>query len=508
MGDTEGRIVLVNRQIESIFGYPREEILNKPIEMLLPHRFRSTYSGERASFRSDPRVRAVGMGHALHGLRKNGEEFPIEIGLTPVETSAGMFALATIADMTERKRAEQDRRRLEDDLRQAQKMEVIGRLTSGIAHEFNNLLMGINGCGELAKRTLPAGHAAFQVVHDICDASRRGALLTRDLLDFSRRTSVGSVVSDLNAVVRVAERMLRRMIPEDVVLAVELPASIGLILANPTHLEHILLNLAVNARDAMPHGGRLRIATRELKLEDKRATRVRTLPAGDYVVLEIEDSGVGMDEVTQASLFEAYFTTKSTADGTGFGLFTVYSMVEQMGGGIELDSEVGRGTKFRIYVPRYHGNLAAFATRPGEADLVRPPAQTPIRILVVEDERLIRVSLGKLLAGLGHDVLLAENGQRAVEVARTCEGSIDLVLSDIVLPDAGGTEIATLLTRARPAIRVLFMSAYPNDLLVQQGRILPGTRTLEKPFDEAALVDAIRHALTRAPQPTAGMGIH
>jgi two-component system cell cycle sensor histidine kinase/response regulator CckA len=287
--------------------------------------------------------------------------------------------------------------------------------------------------------------------------------------------------------------MLRQVIGEDITLEVGLGTVGGSVLANPTHLEHILLNLVVNSRDAMSQGGRLRIATRDETLAAARATRGRTLPAGNYVVLEVEDSGSGMDEATQSRLFEPFFTTKPPGSGTGLGLYTVYSLVDQLEGGIELESEPGRGTRFRILLPLHVGDLAPPAQAPRETR--RPPTAGPARILVVEDERLIRATLRRSLSEAGHDVLVAENAKQALEVARACETAIDLLLSDIVLPDASGTEVARIHSAEIPGLRVLFMSAYPAELLVQQGRIRPGTRTLEKPFDERALSDAIEEAL-------------
>jgi PAS domain S-box-containing protein len=364
MIDGEGRILLVNRETERMFGHSREELLGRPVDILVPDRFRSAHPAHRAAFYENPQSRSMGVGRELFGMRKDGTEIPIEIGLNPIRSEEGLLVLASVVDITARKRSEQDRRRLEDQLRQSQKMEAIGRLAGGIAHDFNNLLMGIHGCGELAKRALSPDHAAFEAVEDICGAATRGASLTRDLLDFSRRKPLDAVPSDLNAVVLVAERMLRQVIGEDIALEVELAADGGRILANPTHLEHILLNLAVNSRDAMPHGGRLRIATREQGLEDARATRGRVLPAGDYLVLEVQDSGMGMDAATQARLFEPFFTTKAVGSGTGLGLYTVYSLVQQLEGGIELETEVGRGTKFRILFPRLEVSLGAIAATP------------------------------------------------------------------------------------------------------------------------------------------------
>ncbi len=498
MIDRDGRLILVNREIERMFGYAREELLGHSIELLVPARFRPTHPGHRAAFFEQPQTRAMGIGRDLFGTRKDGTEIPVEIGLNPIETEDGLFVLGSVVDISGRKRAELDRRRLEDQLRQAQKMEAIGRLAAGIAHDFNNLLMGIIGCGGLVKRSLGPEHESTPLVNDICEAAQRGASLTRDLLDLSRRKPLDNAPSELNAVVRVAERMLRQVIGEDIAFEVELCESGGPVLANPTHLEHILLNLAVNARDAMPHGGCLRISTIDCELHDPLTTRRGILPPGRYVVLEVEDSGCGMDSETRARIFEPFFTTKSIGMGTGLGLYTVYSIVEQLEGGIDVESQPGDGTRFRIHLPRYQKPAPVVAAPAAPRALAPVAAHVRARILVVEDERLIRVTLRQLLSNMGHDVLIAESGSKACELAAHVEGRIDLLLSDIVLPDVSGPEIAAALQRQRPELKVLFMSAYPADVLVKQGRVAPGTRTLEKPFTEEALALALRTALSAA----------
>ncbi len=493
MIDRDGRIVLVNREIERMFGYARSELLGESIEKLVSAKFRASHPRDRAAFFANPHARSMGSGRDLHGARKDGTEIPVEIGLNPIVTEEGLFVLGSVVDISSRKSAEQDHRRLEDQLRQAQKMEAIGRLASGIAHDFNNVLMGILGCGELVKHALPAGHAVLPIVDDMCSAAERGASLSRDLLNFSRRKPVDVVPAELNSVVRVAERMLRQMIGEDIALEVELCASGGPMLGNPTHLEHILLNLAVNARDAMPNGGRLRIVTRDVELVASLPTRSRTLTPGSYVTLEVEDSGVGMDAATREHIFEPFFTTKEVGRGTGLGLYTVYSIVEQLQGGIDVTSQPGRGTTFCIHFPR----LAELGLEGVRGTTAPSPAEQRgnARILVVEDERLIRTTIRQLLTRMDYQVMVAEDAASALAVSRGFDGRIDLLLSDMVLPDSSGAEVAKVLTRERPDLKVLFMSAYPADLLVHQGRIAPGTRTLEKPFDEQALARAVRTAL-------------
>jgi len=490
MIDGAGRIVLVNREIERMFGYSRTELLGQLIELLVPDRFRGAHAVDRAAFLHHPQARAMGAGRDLHCVRKDGTEIPLEIGLNPITTDEGVFVLGSVLDISARKRAEDERLRLEEQLRHAQKMEAVGRLASGIAHDFNNVLMGIMSCGTLVKHTLATDHPANPIIDDMCSAAERGATLSRDLLNFSRRRPADAVPSQLNEVVRVAERMLRQMIGEDIALVVELCPSGGAIVGNPTHLEHILLNLAVNARDAMPKGGKLRIATRDVQLTQPLQTRGRVLEPGPYVSLTVEDSGTGMPPATRERLFEPFFTTKEIGTGTGLGLYTVYSITQQLGGGIDVESEVGVGTRFILHFPVREGLRPAKPLPTATQSTSTSVASA--RILIVEDERLIRISLGRMLSQMGYEVLEASTAAKALNVAST--NKIDLVLSDMVLPDASGAELARSLRAGQPALKVLFMSAYPNDLLIQQGRIPPGTTSLQKPFDEETLARAVRSA--------------
>jgi PAS domain S-box-containing protein len=494
MVDREGRIVLVNREIERMFGYSREELLGQAIELLVPSAVRAAHPADRARFMANPKARVMGANRDLFGVRKDATEFPLEIGLNPIATEEGLFVLGSVVDITLRKNAEENQRRLEVQLRHAQKMEAIGRLASGIAHDFNNLLMGIVGCSALLKHTLPNDHPGRAIVDDLTSAAQRGAGFSRDLLNFGRRKPIHAIPSELNAVVVVAERMLRQMIGEDIALKVELCPSGGPILGNPSNLEQILLNLAVNARDAMPHGGRLRIATRDLVAEQGFATRGRTFEPGNYVLLEVEDSGTGMDADTLERLFEPFFTTKDIGSGTGLGLYTVFTILEQVGAGIDVESTVGRGSRFSVYFPRNEAPQTVVESVV-EAAVPALHVLARARILVVEDEGLIRATLRHMLARMGHDVLVAEDAGTALAMARLSREPFDLVLSDMVLPDSTGSELAATLASEQPRLKVLFMSAYPAELLVEQGRIRPGTRTLEKPFDEVALAAALRTVL-------------
>ena len=493
MIDGAGKMVLVNQEIERMFGWSREQLLGRQIEMLVPERFRARHPAERARFFEAPSRRSMGVGRELFGLRSDGQEFPVEIGLNPIEAPGGTLVLASIVDISIRMAAEHERKRLEDQFRQAQKMEAIGQLAGGIAHDFNNLLMGIIGCGELAQRSLPDGHHARELLREMCGAAERGATLTRDLLDYSRKRPQSSTPTEVNAVVRVAERMLRQIIGEDIRVGVSLSDDPTYVQANPTHLEHVLLNLAVNARDAMPRGGQLTISTSRARLPDPLETRVRTLEPGEYVVLQVDDTGSGMDEDTLRRIFEPFFTTKPVGEGTGLGLHTVFTLVDHLRGGIEVESRLGHGSVFRVFLP------ALRTDPPAQHESARSARRVSGRhtatILVLEDERLIRATLKQLLTNLGHHVLAAESVAQALELSRRHGGPIELLLSDMVLSDGSGSEVAARLRQVRPEVRVLFMSAYPADMLRSQGRLGPHDRALEKPFDSIALEVAVSEVL-------------
>jgi PAS domain S-box-containing protein len=496
MIDRGGRVVLVNREIERMFGYTREELIGQPVDVLVPQRYREAHPGHRAAFFADPQRRPMGASRDLHGVRKDGVEFPVEIGLNPIETSEGLFVLSSVVDISARRETERERRMFEEQQRQAQKMEAVGRLASGIAHDFKNLLAGILGCSGLALRAVENGGDPSELLREIKSAAERGAAVSRQLLDFGRERTQRNTPFALNIAVRATERMLRMLIGEDLVLSVQLSPASEIVVGDRTHVEQVLTNLALNARDAMPDGGELRVVTRGVELP--RGLRVRgiVLPAGRYACLEVTDAGTGMDAATQQRLFEPFFTTKDPDKGTGLGLYTAYGIVRQMGGAIDVVSAPGRGSSFTVYFP-CADESAPDDDGPSEARAAadRGGGET---LLVVEDERLIRATLAKILRQHGYVVLVASDPQEALAVARAHAGSIDLLLTDVVMPGSSGVELARALSESRPRLKVVFMSAFPPDLLVREHRIPPSTQALEKPFEDAALLAAIRAALGRA----------
>ncbi len=396
--------------------------------------------------------------------------------------------LGTVFDMTER-------RRLEEQLLQSQKMEAVGRLAGGIAHDFNNLLTAVAGYSELLLSQLPEGDARRESAEEIRQAGSRAAALTRQLLAFSRRQVLEPRVLDLNAVISDMERMLRRVIGEDVELTTALEAELWRAKADPGQIEQAILNLIVNARDAMPRGGRLTIETANVELDEKFAGLYATVHPGPHVMLAVSDTGVGMDAELQARLFEPFFTTKERGKGTGLGLSTTYGIVKQSGGSIWVYSEPGHGTTFKIYLPRCEEPLEdRLAPAPPTA-----PATGTESVLLVEDEPEVRRLVEKLLGLRGYGVLSAASPSEAIAIARRHEEPIELLLTDVIMPGMNGRELARILAETRPRMKVLYMSGYTDAAISQQGILAPGTAFLSKPFTPDVLARKVREVIDGPP---------
>ena len=473
----DGRMLECNRAFAQMTGY------SSPAEVL---------AQPAVAFHADPparkefieRLRREGslLNYENQGRRKDGSLiWAIEnVSLIRSEDGTEEVLLGTVFDMTER-------RKLEEQLLQSQKMEAVGRLAGGIAHDFNNLLTAVSGYTELLIGQLDEGDPRLESAQEIRQASRRAAALTQQLLAFSRRQVLEPRVLDLNAVIANMERMLRRVIGEDVELTTSLSPGLWRAKADPAQIEQAILNLVVNARDAMPRGGHLTLETANVELD----AQVPSSAPGPHVMLAVSDTGVGMDTEQQARLFEPFYTTKERGKGTGLGLSTTYGVVKQSGGSIWVYSERGQGTTFKIYLPRCEDPLDV-------TQEFAPPA-IPLTgtetALLVEDEPEVRRLVEKILSMQGYTVISAANPAEAIALSRARTSAIEILVTDVIMPGMNGRELARVLATARPTLRVLYMSGYTDAVIAQEGVLEPGTAFLAKPFTPDALARKIREVL-------------
>ncbi|MFZ3330092.1 MAG: ATP-binding protein, partial [Candidatus Acidiferrales bacterium] len=407
----------------------------------------------------------------------------------PLRTAEGELqgAICMALDIT-------DRKQLEEQLRQAQKMEAVGRLAGGIAHDFNNLLMVIQGYADLLTERLAEGDPLRRNAEQIQTASQRATSLTRQLLAFSRKQMLAPKVLNVQSVVVDMEKILRRLIGEDIQLETSSVPDLGLIKADRSQIEQVIMNLAVNARDAMPEGGRLTIETANVELDKAAAHPPAVLSPGKYVMLAVTDNGCGMDAETQAHIFEPFFTTKEKGKGTGLGLATVYGIVKQSGGYVWVYTEPGRGTSFKVYLPRIEDEQTARG-RDGKSDAQELPRGSET-VLLVEDEKGVRELAREYLELTGYTVIAAEDGHTALELAAMHVGPIQLLMTDVVMPGISGRELAGRVKTIRPEIKVLFMSGYTDQAVVHHGILDTDAALLQKPFTMAALAAKLREILS------------
>jgi two-component system, cell cycle sensor histidine kinase and response regulator CckA len=482
--DADFRIIDWNPAAERIFGYARAEMLGTepPYEKFVP-----CSSWEKAE-ETRSRIRAGDMeAHSMNeNLTKDGRTITCQWFNTPLMDDNGQFdgLLCLAQDVSERKS-------LEAQYRQSQKMEAVGQLAAGVAHDFNNLLSIILGYSELLLTRLPTGDPGREPMMQIRNAANRSAGLTRQLLAFGRKQILAPVVLDLNSLMTETEKMLRRLIGEDIELTTILQNGLGRVKADPGQVEQIIMNLVVNARDAMPTGGRLTIETDNTVLSKLQAREHAELPPGPYTRLTVTDTGSGMAEATKARIFEPFFTTKEAGKGTGLGLATVFGIAKQSGGFIEVDSTLGSGSSFRTYFPQIRE-----ATRPKEADhgLVKMPRGMET-ILLVEDEDRLRELTQLILEAIGYKVLSARNSGEAVQVCQDYADVIHLLFTDVVMPKMSGRQLTDLLLPSRPSMKVLYMSGYTDDTMVRHGIQNEGTNFLPKPFTPVALAQKVREVL-------------
>ena len=609
MVDRAGRIAMVNREAERLFGYSCDELLGESIEQLVPERAREPHAALRGAHDGRTVHRPLGAGRELSGRRKDGTEIPVEIGLSPVETAGGTFVLASVVDIAARHAMETalrqseeryrllfqanphaswvldtetlrfvavndaaiqlygfsreeflamtardirppedvaafvesmreqrqsarltkgwrhrrkdgslidvevsaqplefegraamlvlvtdvtERNQLEAQYRQAQKMEAVGRLAGGVAHDFNNLLTVITSYSELLLEDCGETDPRRPELLEIRRAAGMAATLTRQLLAFSRQQVLEPRVLDLNDVVTGAEKMLTRLIGEDIRLVTTLAPAAGAVRADAGQIEQVIMNLAVNARDAMPDGGALTLETANVEFTGEYVEGHFPAQRGRYVMLAVTDTGAGMSAETQARIFEPFFTTKEAGKGTGLGLATVYGIVKQSGGFIWVYSEPGAGTTFKIYLPRV--DEAAVPERRGQPADALGGSET---ILLVEDSDPLRDIASRVLERRGYTLLEASDGETALAIAAQHSGKIDLLLTDVVMPEMNGRQLAERLTALRPALKVLYMSGYAGDAVTRRGVIERGMAYLQKPFTPDALARKVREVLNR-----------
>ena len=479
----DGAILYGSPATTRILGYDLAEFVGRNALELIHPEDRNAVVGRLTEAMANPRGRVEVAARVLH---KNGSWRYLEGVLTNLLDDPSVGAIVNnYRDATER-------RSLENQVIQAQKMEAVGRLAGGVAHDFNNILTAIGGYTDLLLADLPPDDPRRQDVDEIHRAADRAAALTQQLLAFSRRQVLQPRVVDVNALVSNVEKLLRRLIGEDVLLATALANDVGRVRADPGQMEQVIVNLAVNARDAMPAGGRLTIETSNVDLDAAYVAEHRTVVPGPYVVVAVSDTGSGMSAETQSHIFEPFFTTKEVGKGTGLGLATVYGIVKQSGGSIWVYSELGHGTTIKVYLPRVDEPAEPL---PGPPITDAEGLRGTETILLVEDEPAVRGVARQVLIRQGYTVLEAPDGQTALAMIAGGAPHVHLVLTDVVMPGMSGRSLADRLTSRLPGLRVLYMSGYTDDAIVRHGMLEPGLAYLQKPFRPDALVRKVREVL-------------
>ncbi|MCI0487429.1 MAG: response regulator [Blastocatellia bacterium] len=479
----DNETTFVNRKMAEMLGYSVEEVLGRPIFEFMDEEWRKV-----AEMNLEERRKGVGGRFDFKYRRKDGTDLWTIRSTTPMFDDRGKYigVLAMITDITERKH-------LEQQFLQSQKMESIGRLAGGIAHDFNNLLTAIMGYSQMILARLKESDPMREEVQEIERASRRAASLTSQLLAFSRKQILQPKVLDLNIVVANMEKMLLRLISEDIELVTKLDASLGRVKVDPGQIEQVMVNLAVNARDAMPKGGKLIVETTNVELDEGYARKHMAVRPGPYVMLAISDTGSGMDEETQSRIFEPFFTTKEQGKGTGLGLSTVYGIVEQSGGNIWLYSEPGRGTTFKVYLPCIDEPAGTLDAHASAVESFRG-SET---ILLVEDDEAVRKLTRQILEMNGYTVLEAGNAGEALAVCQQHTEPIDLMITDVVMPGMSGHELAERLALTGRELKVLYMSGYTDNAIVRHGIMDEDTTFLQKPFTPDSLARKAREVLEK-----------
>ncbi len=481
--DLNGTITAWNKGAEHIYGYNSGEVLGHSISIIVPKDQPDEIPSILAAIR---RGEVVEQYEAVR-IGKDGRRLNISLSVSPIRDSEDQIvgASAIGRDITEQKRAQ-------DQLRQAQKMEAVGRLAGGVAHDFNNILGVISACSEFLRDRVENGSQAAQFVDNLRKAAERGAALTRQLLVFSRKQIVQTQVLNLNTRLQEVSRLLRPLMGDDVEIVISPRSGDVFVEADPGQLDQVVMNLAVNARDAMPGGGKLILETKLVQFDADLARLHYPMTVGTYVLLAVSDTGTGMDELTLQRIFEPFFTTKEIGKGTGLGLATVYGIVKQAGGSIWVYSEPGRGTTFKIYLPSAEEKVGMAVEQQPEAAAPRHEGTT---ILLVEDDEMFGSLTRQMLEEHGYRVVTAADGKSALETVAASDGSVKLVLTDVVMRGVSGPELVSRLRKSHPDIRIVYMSGYTGELIADRDVLSSGITLLEKPFTRVALLKAIDTAL-------------
>jgi two-component system cell cycle sensor histidine kinase/response regulator CckA len=486
--DASARIVFWNRRAQSVFGYAEQDAIGQPLSMLI-----AESDGEIRRYLASGDDQWLGRTIELTGRRRDAGPVPLELSLSTWKAGAASFYTAVIRDITERRQSQEVLHQREEQLRQSQKMEAVGRLAGGIAHDFNNLLTAILGYADfLMEDVAPESR---QDVEGIRKAGQSAAALTRQLLAFSRRQILQPEILDLNLIVANTDKLLRRLISEDIEVRMALAEDLPPVKADPGQIEQIVLNLAVNARDAMPSGGTLTIQTMRGQPAAHASGGRTTESTGPSAVMIVSDTGCGMTEDVRSHIFEPFFTTKELGKGTGLGLATVYGIVQQSGGTIDVETEPDKGTRFRIEFPAVAELVPAPAATEGQPPGAERGTET---VLLVEDNDAVRALAREALTRSGYSLFEAVNGEEGLRIATEQRGAIDLVITDVVMPVMGGRELAARLSLMYPQLKILFTSGYTDDEILKGGTMEPGRSFIQKPFTPESLLRTARAMLDAA----------